>query len=187
VLGAGLLVLLALVGSRLARTGTARQQPAAAPLAVRGRSASVASRLVVDVVGAVRRPGVYRLREGARIEDAVRKAGGPARSADLSLVNLAAPLADGMQIVVPNRLPAASPGQSASQPQAAGGAAGGRLSLSTATAEQLDELPGIGPVTANKIVDWRTAHGPFASVDALDDIPGIGPARIEQLRDLVTP
>ena len=66
-------------------------------------------------------------------------------------------------------------------------ATGTRVSLSSATVEQLDSLPGIGPVTAQKIIDWRTAHGPFRSVDALDDVPGIGPARLEQLRDLVTP
>jgi competence protein ComEA len=188
VLGAGLLVALALVGTRLARTGEARQQPAAAPLAARAAVAPVASTLVVDVVGAVRRPGVYRVREGSRIEDAVRKAGGATRAADVSLVNLAAPLADGMQVVVPRRLTAAGPGSAAAQPQSAGsGSSAARVSLSVATVEQLDELPGIGPVTAQKIVDWRTAHGPFASVDALDDVPGIGQTRIEQLRDLVTP
>jgi competence protein ComEA len=140
----------------------------------------------VDVVGAVRRPGVYRLRDGARIGDAVRQAGGPLRTAELALVNLAAPLADGMQVVVPRRLPTTAAGQAAA-PGAVAASPSGPVSLSVATAEQLDELPGIGPVTAQKIVDWRTAHGPFASVDALDDVPGIGPARIEQLRGLVTP
>ena len=71
--------------------------------------------------------------------------------------------------------------------RAARSAPGAKVSLATATVEQLDELPGIGPVTAQKIVDWRTTHGPFRSVEDLDDVPGIGPARIEQLRDLVTP
>ena len=106
----------------------------------------------------------------------------PTRRADLSAVNLAAPLVDGQQVIVPRRgpdgMPAALAGTSAP---------GAKVSLASATVEQLDELPGIGPVTAEKIVDWRTTHGPFRSVDDLDDVPGIGPARIEQLRDLVTP
>jgi competence protein ComEA len=102
----------------------------------------------------------------------------------MALINLAAPVADGMQVIVPSRL--ASSGGTAASP-AVGGTTGARISLSSATVEQLDSLPGIGPVTAQKIVDWRTTHGPFRSVDALDDVPGIGPARLEQLRDLVTP
>jgi competence protein ComEA len=95
-------------------------------------------------------------------------------------VNLAAPLADGQQVVVPRRGPpgSAPPGAPAT---------GVKVSLAMATVEQLDELPGIGPVTAQKIVDWRATHGPFRSVEDLDAIPGIGPARVEQLRDLVTP
>jgi competence protein ComEA len=113
----------------------------------------------------------------------VRRAGGTTARADVSLVNLAAPLVDGMQVVVPARAPGAGAGDTA----ASAGAALVRVSLASATVEQLDELPGIGPVTAQKIVDWRASHGPFASVEALDDVPGIGPARVEQLRDLVTP
>jgi competence protein ComEA len=132
----------------------------------------------------VRRPGLYRLREGARIADAVTRAGGPSRRADMAMINLAAPVADGMQIIVPARV--AAPGGATPLP-GSGAPTGNRVSLSSATVEQLDSLPGIGPVTAQKIVDWRTAHGPFRSVDALDDVPGIGPARLEQLRDLVTP
>ena len=110
----------------------------------------------------------------------IAPAGRPA-GADLTAVNLAAPVADGQQIVVPLRVTGAA---------AAAGAATGapaRVSLASATLEQLDELPGIGPVTAQKILDWRQAHGPLRSVDDLDAIPGIGPARVEQLRDLVTP
>jgi competence protein ComEA len=145
------------------------------------------SRLVVDVVGAVRRPGLYRLRDGTRIADAVRRAGGPTRRAEVALINLAAPLVDGMQIVVPARV-ATVPGAASGNVGVTGaGSAGVRVSLSSATIEQLDSLPGIGPVTAQKIVDWRTAHGPFRSVDALDEVSGIGPAKIEQLRGLVTP
>ena len=135
----------------------------------------------MHVVGAVRRPGLVRLREGARVADALDRAGGPTRRADLTAVNLAAPLVDGQQIVVPLRVTGAS--------GSAGAATGApaRVSLASATLEQLDELPGIGPVTAQKILDWRQTHGPLRSVDDLDAVPGIGPTRVEQLRDLVTP
>lgn len=184
----GLLGALALVGTRLARTGTAEQQPPAAALQPFKAAPAPASRLVVDVVGAVRRPGLYRLRAGARIADAVRRAGGATRRADIALINLAALVTDGMQIVVPTRVSATSAGVTApGGPAAAAGLPAVKVSLSSATTAQLDSLPGIGPVTAQKIVDWRTAHGPFRSVDALDEVPGIGPAKIEQLRDLVTP
>jgi competence protein ComEA len=121
------------------------------------------------------------LPDGARVADAVARAGGPTRHADLAAVNLAAPLVDGQQVVVPKRAPPGAAGAEGAP------ASGSKVSLAVATVEQLDELPGIGPVTAQKIVDWRTAHGPFASVEDLDDVPGIGPAKVEQLRDLVTP
>lgn len=139
------------------------------------------------MVGAVRRPGLYRLREGARIADAVQRAGGTTRRADAALINLAAPLVDGMQIVVPARAASSPAGALPGDSPAAVGMPALKVSLSSATAEQLDTLPGVGPVTAQKIVGWRTTHGPFRSVDALDEVPGIGPAKIEQLRDLVTP
>ncbi len=177
-------VVLGLVGKRLAAAGTA-QAPAAQAISLTedrpvGAGAS-APRLVVYVVGAVRRAGLVRLNEGARVADALDLAGGPTRRADLTAVNLAAPVADGQQIVVPLRVTGAG--------GSAGAATGvpARVSLASATLEQLDELPGIGPVTAQKILDWRQAHGPLRSVDDLDAIPGIGPARVEQLRDLVTP
>jgi competence protein ComEA len=176
-----LVALLALAGSRLASTGTSAGPRRAAPLAVVDAAPSAVPRVVVYVVGAVRRAGIYRLRDGARIADALRRAGGPTRRADLASVNLAAPVVDGQQIVVPARL---GPGVSAGAGAAPG--AGARVSLSAATVDQLDELPGVGPVTAQKIVDWRVTH-PIRSVDDLDAIPGIGPARIEQLRDLVQP
>lgn len=185
IVGVGLaLVALALVGQRLAQAGASRApEPVATPLEPVAASPSRAL-LVVHVVGAVRRPGLYRLREGARIADAVRRAGGAARGADLAGLNLAAPLVDGVQIVVPNlREPTEAPG--ATDP--ASGAPVAAISLSSATLEELDTLPGIGPVTAQKIVDYRAEHGPFASVDDLDAVPGIGPTRVEQLRELVTP
>jgi competence protein ComEA len=137
--------------------------------------------VVVDVVGAVRRPGLYHLPQGARVADAVARAGGLTRGAERSAVNLAAPVSDGQQVLV-----AARGGGTAG---AAGPAAGasGPVSLSTATPEQLDTLPGIGPVTAQKIVAFRQEHGPFTSVEGLDAIPGIGPARIAELAGLVVP
>lgn len=177
-----LVLLLTVAGSRIAGVGASRGPAAVAPLS-RFRSAPAGAQplLVVHVVGAVRRAGLFRLRDGSRVADALARAGGPTRHADLAAVNLAAPLVDGEQVVVPRR----GPGGSAAVTAAPG--AGAKVSLGSATVEQLDELPGVGPVTAQKIVDWRMTHGPFRSVDDLDDVPGIGPARIEQLRDLVTP
>jgi competence protein ComEA len=141
-----------------------------------------AARLFVHVVGAVRRPGLYRLDEGSRVADALARAGGITRKAQLELVNLAARIADGQQIVVPRR-------GSAVLPAAAGGSIGptGPVHLNTATLEQLDALPGVGPVTAQKILDYRQQQGSFGSVDELDAVSGIGPARLEQLRGLVAP
>ncbi len=151
-----------------------------------GATGTSGARLVVDVVGAVRRPGLYRLEQGSRIADAVAQAGGATAKADLAEVNLAAPLADGEQVVVPKRgLAAAVPAGGAAT--GGGGAPSAPVQLSTATLEQLDSLPGIGPVTAQKILDYRTKHGAFSSVDELDAVPGIGPARLDQLRDLVVP
>jgi competence protein ComEA len=182
--GALLLIAALFVGGRyLAGAGAAEQTTAAQPVAGELR-AEPAPRLIVHVVGAVRRPGLYRLANGARIADALRRAGGATRRADLSLVNLAAPVSDGTQVVVPRRV---SPTEEAAAGDAATGAPGGPVHLNTATVEQLDELPGVGPVTAQKIVDWREQHGAFSSVDDLDAIPGIGPARLEQLRELVAP
>ena len=137
--------------------------------------------LVVHVAGAVRRPGLYRLAEGKRVADAVARAGGATAPADTAAINLAAPLADGMQVVVPRRVAAAGGGG------ADGPATPARSEPQLGDSSELDELPGVGPVTAQKIVDYRAAHGGFRSVDDLDAIPGIGPARIEQLRDLTTP
>jgi competence protein ComEA len=172
-LAAVALVLLAVAGRTLARAGAAAERPAQALVA---ESPAAAPKLVVHVAGAVRRPGLYRLDEGKRVADAVARAGGATAPADTSAINLAAPLADGMQVLVPRKVPGP-----------AGKTAGGRVSLSSATVGELDELPGVGPVTAQKIVDYRSQHGGFRSVDDLDAIPGIGPARIEQLRDLVAP
>ncbi len=189
-LASGLLLLLVVAGQRLAQSGTASAPEVVAPLEAVSEPAAQTSRaaLVVHVVGAVRRPGLYRLRDGARVADAVSRAGGATRKADLSGLNLAAPLVDGVQVLVPSRVLAggAAPGAGSSSATGAGAVAG-KLSLASATAEELDELPGVGPVTAQQIIDYRTEHGPFRSVDDLDAVPGIGPTRVEQLRELVTP
>jgi competence protein ComEA len=137
--------------------------------------------VVVDVVGAVRRPGLYELPGGSRVDDAVRKAGGAKPRAALEQVNLAAPVADGAQIVVPVR---ARPGSPTAEPLP-DAAPATPVHLNTATLEELDGLPGVGPVTAQRILDYRQEHGAFRSVDELDAVPGIGPARLEQLRELV--
>jgi len=185
---AGCLALLLYAGSKLLarpQTGAALAPPAAAPMET---PASAPTVMVVDVVGAVRRPGLYRLAQGARIADAVSRAGGATPKADLALINLAAPLADGEQVVVPRRGTAPLGASAGPAGASAGGVpAGGPVHLSTATLEQLDSLPGIGPVTAQKILDYRQKHGAFTSVDELDAVPGIGPARLDQLKDLVAP
>ena len=131
----------------------------------------------------MRRPGLYRLREGTRIADAVARAGGATAKADLALVNLAAPLADGEQVAVPAR---GAVGDAAASPPA-GPSPTAPLDLNTATAEQLDALPGIGPSTAAKIVAFRQEHGPFHSLAELDAVPGIGASRLAQLKGLVVP
>jgi competence protein ComEA len=177
-LGAAALLALALVlgGRYLADAGAPAEPP---PLeAVAPARAAAPPQVVVHVVGAVRQPGLYRLDEGSRVADAVARAGGATRRADLAGVNLAAPLADGLQVVVPLRGAAGDAGGSTSS---------GPVHLNSATVEQLDALPGIGPATAQKIVDHRERHGAFTSVDDLDAVPGIGPSRLEQLRGLVAP
>lgn len=145
---------------------------------------------VVDVAGAVQRPGVYRLPAGARVKDAVARAGGPTRRGDPNAINLAAPLQDGTQIVVPPKAAAAA---SAAGVVGAAGAAAGvpgsaaqtPVNLNTATAEQLDTLDGVGPATAQKILEYRQQHGGFRTVDDLGQVPGIGPKKLAALRGKV--
>ena len=181
VLGALALTLALALANRVLRdAGTAYDAPAphasgAAPVVPRPL-------VVVDVVGAVRHAGLYRLPQGSRIADALARAGGATRKAELDLVNLAAPLADGSQIVVPVRTAVAhgAGGGGPSVPE-------GPVHLNSATEADLEALPGVGPVTAQKILDFRQHHGAFGSVDELDAIPGIGPKRLDQLRELVAP
>jgi competence protein ComEA len=181
------LVLILLAGRFVLGAGTTTPAAPLPPPPAEGAGVTglPSGRVVVDVVGAVRRPGLYRLEQGSRIADAVARAGGATRKADLAMINLAAPLADGEQVVVPKRGPggAAAPGAATASP----GVPAGPVHLSTATLEQLDALPGVGPVTAQKILDYRQEHGAFTSVDELDAVPGIGPARMDTLRDLVAP
>lgn len=137
--------------------------------------------LVVDVTGAVRRPGVYRMPAGSRVDDAVQRAGGPTAKAELEAVNLAARLADGQQVVVPERLAAGAPAAASASSE------DGPISLGTATVEQLEEIDGIGPVTAGDIVEFRDEHGGLSSVDQLDQVPGVGPATMAALRERLQP
>ncbi len=140
--------------------------------------------VLVDVAGKVRRPGVVRLPLGSRVGDAVRAAGGVPAGVDVGLLNLARPLTDGEQVLVGlGAVEAApvSPGASGG----AGSAGGSPVELNTATLADLDGLPGVGPVLAQRIVEWRTAHGPFTSVEQLRDVPGIGDRKFEDLRPRV--
>jgi competence protein ComEA len=143
---------------------------------------------VVQVAGAVHRPGVYRLGAGRRVDDAVRAAGGAQPQADLAGVNLAAKVSDGQQVIVPATGAAGAPGTGpagSAGGAGAGAAAGQPLNLNTATPEQLDQLDGLGPATAQKIVAYRQAHGGFRSVSELDQVPGIGEKKLAALKDRV--
>ena len=177
---------LAVIAWRVSAGGDARPADEGVPIvapeggaegpAVAGRAAGV----TVHVAGSVRRPGVYELAGGRRVRDALRRAGGPAGRADLSAINLAAPLQDGQQVVIPRKGHATGPGTS-------DGSGGGPVSLSSAGVEDLERLDGIGPALAARIVEHRSKIGGFASVEQLDDVPGIGPARLESLREEVVP
>ena len=177
---AAAIVLVVLAGVYFVRT---RPDAAAAPprsaASIQVRPAGD-GRVVVDVAGEVERPGVYKLPAGARVEDALEEAGGPTRRADLSQINRAAKVEDGRQILVPAR---ARRGEAVASTGPA--AADAVINLNTATLEQLDTLDGVGPATAQKILDYRDEHGGFGSVDELDQIPGIGEKRLAALREKV--
>jgi competence protein ComEA len=180
-------VALLFVGARAIRgeaaTGTSYAESAGGGsagggFAVGGQSGDV----VVDVTGAVARPGVYRLPAGSRVQDALRRAGGARPGALLEALNRAARLADGQQVVVPRQVPGGTAATAAGA-----SAEDAPISLGTATAEQLEEIDGIGPVTAGDIVAFRDEHGGLASVEQLDQVPGIGPATMESLRERLQP
>lgn len=167
-----------------------------APFSASTTTTRVAAAIVVDVVGAVRRSGVVRLAASGRVIDAIDAAGGATPDADLARLNLAAPLADGARIAVPRvgaSAPAVDPAavSGVTAPDAGVGSggtptAGTPVNLNTATAAQLDALPGVGPATAAAIIKDRETHGPFASVNDLGRVRGIGDAKLDALRDLVT-
>src|SRR3954454_13953645 len=148
-------------------------------------SASAAATLIVDVAGAVRKPGVFEFQPGDRVIDAVERAGGALDKDDLTLLNLAAPLTDGQQILVPKKGAAVPSGVPVT-----GGVPGGSttalVNINTADEPTLETLNGVGPVLGAAIIQYRTEHGPFASIDQLDEVSGIGPATLEDLRSQVT-
>lgn len=202
-------------GARVEPTGVSRgtstlsrASPTASASGAKDKAAAsgapgAAGPVVVHVVGQVAKPGVYRMAAGARVGDAVTSAGGATRGADLAAVNLARVLVDGEQIVVPQ------PGQAVVGPGAGGagggaanggssggagggtgvgggGSAGGTVSLNSADLSALDTLPGVGPVLAQRILDWRTEHGRFTSVEELGEVSGIGEKLLAQLTPKVT-
>jgi len=190
-------VVLLLVGARWIRSGDAQGEPAGGVTYAdssngRGSGGALAvdaeggADVVVDVAGAVADPGVYRLPAGARVNDALQRAGGATARAEVEAINLAARLTDGQQVVVPERM-------KASATVAAGGAGGtssdpeAPINVGTASVDDLDTIEGIGPVTAQKILEFRDQHGGISSIDQLDQIDGIGPATMDALRSRLQP
>ena len=155
-------------------------QPVAAPAATPSPSS-----ILVHVAGEVRRPGVYEFGEGDRVIDAIDAAGGVRGDAALDELNLAAPLTDGSQVLVPGRSAAPAPVGEGSATSGAADATTAKINVNTADAAELEELPGIGEVLSQAIVDYRAENGPFSSVDELEDVSGIGPSILEDVRDLV--
>ncbi|MGO2608525.1 MAG: helix-hairpin-helix domain-containing protein, partial [Brachybacterium tyrofermentans] len=167
-------------------TGEAGEDPPSSP-----QSGEDAGEVVVHVAGAVKSPGVVRLPPGSRVEDALQAAGGTTEEAELAAINLARPLADGEQIHVPvpgeqtPTVPAPGGAEAGGGPDGVPGegADGGTIDLNTASAAQLEELPGVGPSIAQRILEHREKNGPFASVDGLLEVSGIGPATLEEIRE----
>ena len=178
---AAIAIAVLLAGARWIRSADAGEPPTGvrAPAAAGIEVERGGEGVVVHVAGDVREPGVYRLPPGSRVADAVRRAGGPTAAGAPDLINLAAELTDGQQVVVP----ATGPGATST---AAPGAEG-PISVGTATVEQLDTIEGIGPVTAQQIVEFRDEHGGVGSIDDLDQISGIGPVTMEALRAGLAP
>jgi len=159
------------------------ETPPVLPMAAASGSSSAAeASIVVSVVGQVASPGLVTLPDGARVADALRAAGGSVPGVDLGALNLARRLTDGEQIYVGVPVP---PGAESAPVASGAPAAGEKVDLNTATLAALDTLPGVGPVTAQRIVDWRTEHGRFDSVEQLREIDGIGPSRFARLKELV--
>ena len=184
VAGAVLMVVLGL--SQLRRGGGDPVAASSEPAKIAVDESGGRGRLVIHVAGAVRRPGVYRLANGARVDDAVARAGGATRRAELGGLNLAAKLEDGRQVLVPERARQARGATATAAATAPEPAPGQPLNLNTATLEQLDTLSGIGPLTAQKILDFREERGGFGSIEELGEIPGIGDVRLASLREELT-
>jgi competence protein ComEA len=184
--GLAVLAVVVLALWHLSRSGAGAEAGAPPPAAaIRVEDGdSRGSAVIVHVAGAVRQPGVYRMRPTARVDDAVGRAGGATGRADLSQVNLAAKVEDGRQVLVPEKVRVAA-GASPSAAAATATQPGVPLNLNTATLEQLDELDGIGPATAQSILDYREENGGFGSVEELGDVPGIGEVRLASLREQV--
>lgn len=180
-IGAGLIIL-------------AIRQPGGHPVEL--RSPPTPAPLVVHISGGVVKPGVYELPQGSRLQDAVRVAGGLLASADSNMLNLAANLKDGERLFIPTLAPTQAPVSAQANPNEVRLAVplsivpeatiSGKVNINTASVDELDQLPGIGPVTAQKIVEHRQANGLFQSVEAIMDVSGIGPAMYEKLKDLIT-
>ncbi|MGB9661535.1 MAG: helix-hairpin-helix domain-containing protein [Moorellaceae bacterium] len=193
----GLLVIAALLFGAGVQYGRWRQgKEAAVPVVEKGPGAPAVDKvgaasqenkeeqgaITVHVAGAVARPGVYQLPAGARVSEAVQLAG-PLPEANPHALNLAAPLKDGQQIVVPRAGEEASAGAAS---DAAGNRSKGKININTAGLEELDTLPGIGPALAQRILDYRQQHGPFRTIEDLQNVSGIGVKRFEELKDLIT-
>jgi competence protein ComEA len=181
----GVLVLTVLIGASVALTsrGVEHEPPPVLPVAAASVTTSTAEKsIVVSVVGQVARPGLVTLSEGARVADALQEAGGPVPGVDISALNIARRLADGEQIYVGIPPP---PGAEPAPAAAGAPAVPDKVDLNSATLAELDTLPGVGPVTAQRIVDWRTEHGRFEGVDQLREIDGIGPSKFAKLQDRV--
>ncbi len=144
----------------------------------------------VHVIGAVVNPGVYAFQEGSRVQDAVNAAGGLLADADSNSINLAAKLVDGQQLVIPSTGGGTPVGPalpfSVIQTPSSSGSSADLVNINTATAAELDALPGIGPTTAQKIVDYRTQHGPFPQIEAIMNVPGIGPTTFDEIQNLIS-
>jgi competence protein ComEA len=184
-------VLAPVASSPAAGGGTGAQGGGFSSAAAASPSPSASPDLVVYVCGAVRSPGVVRLQAGARVTDALEVAGGPTAKAELAAVNLAAPVTDGQQIVVPEKGAAGAvsvaPAGDASGGLAAGSAAAAAavVNINTASLEELDALDGVGPSTAQKIIDYRTEHGGFKTIDEIKEVPGIGDAKFAAMKDSI--
>lgn len=179
--GVAVLAVAVAAGALLGLGGRPEALPvvAVATTGVMGQSTPTSAELVIHVAGAVTRPGLVRVAPGSRVADAVDAAGGPTVEAALTAINLAAPLSDGMQVVVPSQVVGAG-GE-----VVAGPIDDGLVHVNQASVSELDELPGVGPVLAERIAAYRDENGPFESVEDLLDVPGIGESKLDAMRDVI--